>query len=378
MIDKVYETIIIGAGIAGLACARRLQEKDRDFLIISKDIGGRVLTSTDGRVNYGAFFVCLDYQNMLKYVKLKSRIKLSDFCFHRGNKRYVLFELKLIKYSFQFIKVLYLLYKFRKAFRRFRKASETISQKTAIEKDAFLHGLYMQKADIFVKKQKIQEVTDTYLAQGLYSTTFSKPSGMNAFCFLQYLTPIITPIYTFTFEKERMIKPFKDKIQLGYVNNISYYNGQYKVTTDNKIFYAKNIVLATEIIISKRFAGVEKTNAPVDTHMLHIKGIPKSIIARKDYQLFAHPSNVQAMARLEDGTYLFYYKNVRPSLKDFFKEYSIVAHKHWDPAGTINGHTLIESNRGNNLYLIGDFNICGLEDAYITGIYAANQILNSN
>ncbi|MFX0066931.1 MAG: NAD(P)-binding protein [Candidatus Hermodarchaeota archaeon] len=377
MIDKVYETIIIGAGIAGLACARRLQEKGRDFLIISKDIGGRVLTSTDGRVNYGAFFVCLDYQNMLKYVKLKSRIKLSDFCFHKGNKKYFLFEPKLIRYSLQFIKVLYLLYEFRKAFRKFRQVSETISQKTAIEKDAFLYELYLQKADIFVKKQKIQEVTDTYLAQGLYSTTFSKLSEMSAFCFLQYLTPIITPTYTFSFEKERMIKPFKDKILLDYVNNISYNDGHYKVTTDNKIFYAKNIVLATEITISKKFADVKKTNAPVDTHMLHIKGIPKNVIAKKNYQLFTPPSSVQAMARLEDGTYLFYYKNERPSLKDFFKEYSIVAHKHWDPAGTINGHTLIESNRGNNLYLIGDFNVCGLEDTYITGIYAANQIINS-
>ena len=124
--------------------------------------------------------------------------------------------------------------------------------------------------------------------------------------------------------------------------------------------------------------SVKKTNAPVDTHMLHIKGIPKNIIARKNYQLFTPPSSVQAMAKLEDGTYLFYYKNERPSLKDFFKEYSIITHKHWDPAGTINGHTLIESNRGNNLYLIGDFNVCGLEDTYITGIYAANQIINSN
>jgi len=52
-------------------------------------------------------------------------------------------------------------------------------------------------------------------------------------------------------------------------------------------------------------------------------------------------------------------------------------HHYWDPVGTINGHTLIESNRGNNLYLIGDYNVAGLEESYTTGIYAANQIINS-
>ena len=62
---------------------------------------------------------------------------------------------------------------------------------------------------------------------------------------------------------------------------------------------------------------------------------------------------------------------------EYFENPKIIDHHYWDPAGTINGHTLIESNRGNNMYLIGDFNVCGLEESYITGIYAANRIVDS-
>ena len=70
-------------------------------------------------------------------------------------------------------------------------------------------------------------------------------------------------------------------------------------------------------------------------------------------------------------------KNKKPNLNHFFDYPKIIAKKVWAPAGTINGHTLIESSRGNNMYLVGDFNIAGLEESYITGIYAANQIINN-
>jgi hypothetical protein len=363
MVQKTYNTIIVGAGISGLACARNLQDKGEDFLIISEDVGGRILTSIDGNVNYGAFFVCSDYHNVLQYVKIKSRIRLSDFCFHHGEKTYTLFEPKLIKYSAQFIKTLRLLYKFRKALRMFRKNSETISQKNAIEKDSFLHGLYKQKGSDFVQKQKIQNGTDTYLSKALYSTTFSRINEMNAFSFLQFILPLITPIYTFTFEKDKMIKTFKEKLKRLYVSDLTYKNGKYSIKTDKNIFYSNNIVLATQIDWSKKFAGVKKTNKSVSSNMLHVRGIPKSNVARKNYQLFDPSNNVQAMANLKDNTYLFYYKQKRPSLEKYFINPYIIAHKYWNPVGTINGHKLIENKRSNNMYLIGDFNVCGLEES---------------
>lgn len=376
MTQKKYETIIIGAGISGLACANKLQEEGKDFLILSENIGGRILSSLDGKVNYGAFFICSDYNHVLKYTDIKSRIKLSDFCFHDKINTYVLFEPKLIKFSYQFFKVINLLYKFRKELRKLRKNSETISQKKAIEKDSYLYELYMQNAFDFVQKKKLQKGTDTYLSKALYSTTFSSIKEMNAFSFLQYLLPLITPIYTFSFKKEKMIRSFKEKIKCSYVNNIAYKHGNYKLKAVNDFFYTKNLVLATQIDWSKNFTSVKKTNKPINTNMLHVKGILKNNFTKKDYQLFSPPSNVQAIANLNDSTYLFYYKQEQPKLEKYFTNYQIIAHKYWNPAGTINGNTLIESNRGNNMYLIGDFNICGLEESFITGLYAANQIIN--
>ncbi len=374
---KLNKTIIVGAGISGLACARTLNENGEDFIIISEDIGGRILTSSDRSVNYGAFFVCSDYYNLLKYVKLKSQIRLRDFCFHEDDYSFIFFEPKLLKYSIQFLKVLRTLYKFRKKFRKLREIIVDISQKKAIEKDNFLHDLYMQNAVDFVNERNIESGTKTYLAKALYSTTFSTIKEMNAFSFLQFILPLITPIYRFSFEKEKMIQPFHKNILTGHVDDINYKNEKYKIKVNGKVFQSKNIVLATQINWSKQFVGIDKTNLPVSTNMLHIKGNPKKIISRKSFHLFSPSNSLQAIANLKDGTFLFYYKDKQPNLKHFFNNPKVLAYQYWNPAGTINGHNLIESNRGNNMYLIGDYNIAGLEESYITGIYAANQIINS-
>jgi len=375
MNTKTTETIIVGTGISELSCARQLQTQNQDFLLISKNIGGRILTSEDGTVNYGAFFVCSDYYNVLKYVTIQSRIRLRDFCFHENDDKFVLFEPQLLLYLYQFLKIQKLLHRFRKSLRFLRKKAETQSQKTIIEADPLLYELYRKDAVDLVKELNIQRVTEKYLSKALYSTTFSAISEINAFSFLQFLLPLITPIYTFIFEKEKMIAPFRENIHLESVTDIHRKDDHYKIKTNGKIYRAKNLVLATEINWSKQFAGVKKVNKPVNTNMLHIRGTPKKSISKKKYQLYSYHNMVQAIAALPDRTYLFYYKNKQPILKHFFTNPQVIAHHLWNPAGRINGNTLIESNRGNNMYLIGDYNIAGLEEAFITGIYAANQII---
>jgi hypothetical protein len=200
---------------------------------------------------------------------------------------------------------------------------------------------------------------------------------MNAFSFLQFLLPLITPIYTFRFEKRKMTSSFQEKIIVDTATDINRTADQYKIKTNTDTFLAKNLVLATEISWSGQFARIQEMNTPVSTHMLHLRGTPKRMIARKKYQLFCHPSIVQSIADLGDGTYLFYYKDTQPPLENYFNNPQVITHHFWDPAGRIHGHVLIESNRGKNMYLIGDYNIAGLEETYITGIYAANHIITS-
>jgi hypothetical protein len=377
METKTYETIIIVAGISGLACANHLQKHGKDFLLISKDIGGRMRTSEDGTANYGAFFVCSDYENVLPFVTLQKRIRLRDFCFHENETAYPFYGPRLLLYLHQFMTIKQHLNQFRNALRTFRKTAENTSQRKAIEADPLLHSLYMKDADEFVKENRLEPGTDKYLSKALYSTTFSPVSDMNAFSFLQFLLPLITPIYTFRFEKRKMTSSFQEKIIVDTATDINRTADQYKIKTNTDTFLAKNLVLATEISWSGQFARIQEMNTPVSTHMLHLRGTPKRMIARKKYQLFCHPSIVQSIADLGDGTYLFYYKDTQPPLENYFHNPQVITHHFWDPAGRIHGHVLIESNRGKNMYLIGDYNIAGLEETYITGIYAANHIITS-
>ena len=375
MASTAVDTLIVGGGIAGLACARHLHTCGKQFLLISPDIGGRILSSADRAVNYGAFFVCDDYHHMLKFTSHRRRIRLSDFCFHEKTHSYVLYQPKLLSYIMQFLKIKTLLRSFRSSLGEMRKSCVSISQKTAIEQDPLLYEAYMTDATDYVTAHQLERGTQTYLSKALYSTTFSSIDAMNAFSFLQFLLPLITPIYTFQFEQEKMIAPFQESIRIDSVHSIHYRNKQYHIKTDSASYTATNLVLATEVGWSAPFAHISSMNTPISTHMLHIRGTPKKSFQKKAYHLFHPGSEVQAVADCLNGTYLLYYKDHEPDITIYFYDPEIIASKYWNPAGRINGHVLIEAVRGNNCYCIGDYNIAGLEETYITGIFAANQIM---
>ncbi|PIN76553.1 hypothetical protein COV17_01930 [Candidatus Woesearchaeota archaeon CG10_big_fil_rev_8_21_14_0_10_36_11] len=119
MTQKEIETVIIGGGIAGLGCARKLHENNKDFLLITKDIGGRILMSKKGNVPYGAYFIGSDYYHVGRFLEKTRKLSVFNLRFHYKNRFYM--TASCIKYPLQVLKLIRIL-------KKFRKQSRTTSQ----------------------------------------------------------------------------------------------------------------------------------------------------------------------------------------------------------------------------------------------------------
>jgi glycine/D-amino acid oxidase-like deaminating enzyme len=81
----VYDAVIVGAGSAGLSCARRLQDAEADFRIVSDTLGGRIAYDPEQRVNFGAHFVMANYHHASKLVRRETWINPLSCRFHDGH-----------------------------------------------------------------------------------------------------------------------------------------------------------------------------------------------------------------------------------------------------------------------------------------------------
>ncbi|MBI2112761.1 NAD(P)/FAD-dependent oxidoreductase [Candidatus Woesearchaeota archaeon] len=374
---KVSETIIIGAGISGLGCARTLSDHQQEFKIITENIGGRILTSKQGEVQYGAYFIGEDYKNVLPFVK-KTR-PLNNFMieFHQHRKRY--FISKSLKYPLQLIRLLLILKKFKKHLSLFQDRCKTISQKEALQEDQYLYELYNKRTDVFIKEEGISEIVNQFLEEGMYGILFTKLTEVYALEFLRWSQYLITPYYEFIFLKDKVIKGFSKDIIMDTVISIKKREQYYQIKTKKqKLYAAKNIVIATPINVTQQLVGIKEIKKGINANMFHLKGTIKEEFSGGEFEVFSEGSPELSIAKQRDGTYVFYHKSKSPNFSKYFKSYKIIAKHIWSPAFNLNGKVLLEQKRGKNLYLATDHNVCGLEDSFITGIYAANQIIKNS
>lgn len=376
MKNQTIETIIIGAGIAGLGCARQLSQNQRNFLVISEDIGGRIMTSADGRANYGAYFVLKNYHHILPLVKKGKKLHPFFVEFHDKKKHYYHLA-KISRHPVQVMRLLFLLHKFKKRYEHFKKMCETKSQKSLIEKDAQFKKLYSQPATDFIKEKKIAAIANKFLSEGVYLCTFLPLSQVSAFDFMRLCLCLITPAYEFTFLQDKTTEHFKDKIVLDSVTKIKK-DKEYEVyTKSGKLYKARNLVVAVPPTIAQQLLKIKKIKEGSNASVFHVAGILKESWKGGQFELFDSRSPVIFIRKQSDGSFIFYSKVANPHLEDYFLHPKIIFKKQWQPAFNISGNTLLDCEQGEHLYLIGDYNIIGLEDSYITGVCAANKIFSS-
>ena len=120
-LSRRVETVIIGGGIAGLACARRLHEEHRPFLLITENIGGRIRPSANGSVNLGAYYVRSDYTHVNRFVDRGRRIKRRDILRGDEDGSFTRSDLPLLRHLPQTIRFLRLMRQFRRHYEAFKQ-----------------------------------------------------------------------------------------------------------------------------------------------------------------------------------------------------------------------------------------------------------------
>jgi len=379
MADKIHETIIIGAGIAGLACARKLHENGKGFLVISEDIGGSITTSEDGRVNYGAQYVNKDFHNVNKFVKVGRKIGPKDLLFHEADDAYTfaLWEKRVYLNLLELARLMLLLVKFRKHYEAFKKKCEFISQSNALRSDKFLWDLYNQNATDFAIKHKLNKIVKHYASKTLRALSLQF-QDINSFTFLQWSLPLIMPLYEFTLQKEKMVDGFEKNITIDTVIQIVGEKGGALVRTKKQQYYSKNVVVATPPHISKELLNLRGIKAPTSAHLFHISGRLREAYNARDINLFSEGHPLFTIDRQIDGSYIYYTSERKPKFDKYFHEYKVMGYKEWSPVFNVKGSFLWECEQDRGLYLIGNHNILSLEDPFIMGIYAANRIIEES
>ncbi|MBP6886364.1 MAG: FAD-dependent oxidoreductase [Candidatus Pacebacteria bacterium] len=374
-----YETIIIGGGISGLSCARRLHDAGRDFLLISKDLGGRMLTSKTFDTDYGAAYMTEDYVNVMPYVEKQKKLRLRDFNVFDGSGYSSIFSFRNIHFLPQFLKLLFYTRQLRHHIQSYRKKAPHQSVKECFEADPWLIKYWRMPASEFIKKHRLQKLDEYIGNPATASTAFIDSSKVNTVMYLGMFLWIISDSWTINFRHtlKRLTEGYKESILLATVHHLKRkIDSTFSVQTSHGSFSADNVVIAAPQSQLDGVYDLPKQNAQQPAYTFHVVGRRREEFQNKNAIIFRPKHHdVYMLWKQGDGGDIVYSKHADPDFKQYYEIHHVVHRIHWHPGMIIPGNDLVPQTLEDNLYLASDYNLSLLEDSFLTGLYAANQII---
>lgn len=382
MKERIYETIIIGGGISGLSCARKLQDEGRDFLLISKELGGRMMTSRSLNMDYGAAYMTEDYKNVLNYVEKGRRMILRDFFIFDGSGYSTIFSFRNIHFIPQFLKIIFFTIKLRRHVKAYREKAEYCSVKECFENDPWLLKYWQMPASQFVKNNHLEKFDEYIGNPATVSTAFVDSSKLNTVMYLGMFLWLPCKSWTINFKHtiKKITFGYEDKIKLAQVQKIiRREDNSFSVETQQGSFVAKNVVIAAPQLELDGVYNIPKPHLQQSAYTFHVVGRRREEFQNKQAVIFRpQHHDIYMLWNQGGGGDIIYSKNSNPDFKQYYEIYHIVHREHWNPGMIIPGHDLIPQKLEEGLYLASDYNLSLLEDSFLTGLYAANQIIAKN
>ncbi|MBN1930768.1 MAG: FAD-dependent oxidoreductase [Desulfobacterales bacterium] len=374
-------TLVIGAGISGLAAARRLFETGQKFTLITDRLGGRMHHSQDGSMNYGAIYLNDDYKNVLQFVGKGQRFKTSQVYAADGSQLKPLLHVSNLRFTFSILHLFLLTKRLQKELNRFRKEAQFIPQDKLLPKFPFIKKMAEFPASVFLKKYGLEKLDQSYSRFAFASTCFADVAEANMLFYLEVLFPVVIKTYIADFSDtyEKLTQGFHKNIIFDKVKNLTQTNEKLftAVTSGGRRYIADNVIIAAPYHNAKCFYDhVPKPLSAKPATVTYVRGRRKNLYGRKKFILFNPKIDSICLIWQQLGDKdLILSIDPHPQLMKYYADYEILNQVTWKTAIVLSNSRWVPMRLKKNLFLAGDYNLCGLEDSYISGICAANQII---
>lgn len=365
-----------------MACGRTLSDHGCDFVLCTKEIGGRMLTSQTHEVNYGASYVTADYEHVLPYMGGGSRIRISD-CWFLNKRRLTTFYCRETLLSLPRLVALYrVATDYRRRLRRLRRRAVHEQQVDILRSDPVLSRYVRMSATQLVEELGLERLTNAFFGPLFFSTGFAEFEDANAFHYLDNLLSVLCTTYTADHSRccEELPRGWRDRIVLGTVTDIRREpDGRHVVASSAGYFTARNVVLALPHRDAAQIWRVPGSDRGVPIYVFEVKGERRNLFRDKSVVFFRpREHDITILWRQSTGSDIVFSKLESPALERYYHRHEIVNTVYWPAACVLSDEEWVEQDLGGGLYLASDYNICGLEDAFITGFYAANRIIETS
>ena len=384
MTEKI-KTLIIGGGISGLATARRLKdERHDDFLVVTDRPGGRMYHCDDPPMNLGATYVNDDYRNVLKFVGKGQKLRIWEVFALRDGRLVRFLGLKNLAHATKALRILGTLRKLRLELRSFRKKAEHTAQDELLPCYPLMNQLAEISASDYVRSQKLEYLNQNFFRYCFWATTFAPLHEANALFYLGVLFPLITNTYVADFSTtyERLTDGYQDALVIDRIGKLERLGkSNFLATTDGgRSINANQVVIAAPYHNASQFYDVPKPHLAKPATVVYAKGVRKGTYRGKKFILTDPGESAVGLiwTQQNSGMDLIFAIGNKPDLSEYYEEVQVVRQVSWKTAVVLSNGDWVPMAPEPNLYLAGDYNICGLEDSFISGVCAANLILMKN
>ncbi len=335
---------------------------------------------SDDGINFGAAYITSDYRHLLQFADRAERVYLKDIYFFDGSRFITVLNPVNLKRARPLGRLYQLVIAFRRRLNRLRAGSAHTCQKALLESDPILQAYVEQPAVELVAQHGLEEVTEIYCGPMFYSTLFVPWTEANAFYFLANLFPIWLAVYTADLSQtaQRISEGYGDRIVRDKVVAVEQEGpeGPFIVESSEGRWRAEQLVMAVPNRNAASFFPLQGEPHDIPYCTIHVRGTRrteykpgKTVFLREE-----HP--VRVLWRQRNGVDIIFTPDPEPDLSAYYKDYDIVAAAAWKTAVQLNFGAFRPLQPSPNLFAIGDYNICGLEDSYLTGLFAANRIIS--